>query len=338
MIRFLSIAPAWCAVVVLIGAATPAHAYLGSFANPNDGYDVQSAQHRGDVTYYNAGQYGANAGGGSLTHIAADSGLWSLTSPVGGYFSTLADRANYTSGAPPYAVTGANSVAAYLVGAHSGGRTDSWNLAMRNDTPIGTGPAVYEYELDSFDFGGIAPATVTSGPVQMGFYFCPNPGDTPDPSGASKDKFTMSFKDSLGNIGFQWGYLRDNGVVWRDDPSDPWNLAIDPSFLPVVADQTNWDGLTVDIDLTANTFSMDYYDVSTNTTFNIVPAATPMGQAMNDFTVLGWQLEDGLFAGNAGKNFFDDFGFTAVIPEPSSAALAMLACLALFGVRRRTLA
>jgi hypothetical protein len=333
MIRSLSIAPAWCAVMFLVGAATPAHAYLGSFATPIDGYDVQSGLHYGDVSYYNAGQYGANAGGGpGPTQIVADSGLWSVIGPAGGYFSNPVDRASYISNYPPYPANDPNNndVAAYLVGGHSGGRTDFWNLAMRNDTPLGTGPAVYEYELDSYDFGGIVPATVTSGPVQMGFYFCPNPGDTPDPSGAaSKDKFTMSFQDSLGNIGFQWGYLRDNAVVWRDDPSDPWNSTT------FIADQTNWDGLTVDIDLSADTFSMDYYDVSTNTTTNIVPAGTPMGQAMNDFTVLGWQLEDGLFAGNAGKNFFDDFSFNVAVPEPGSVALATLACISLLGIRRR---
>jgi hypothetical protein len=329
MIRSRLNAHAWCAVTLFIAAAAPAYANLGSFT-PQDGYDVQSGLVYGDVSYYNAGQYGANAGGGpGPTQIVADSGLWSVIGPAGGYFSNPTDRTNYTTGAPPYPANPATAVGSYFVGGHSGGRTDNYNLAIRNDIPLGTGAAVYDYELDSFDFGGISPASVTSGPVQMGFYFCPNPGDTPDPSGAaSKGKFTMSFKDSLGNIGFQWGYLRDNAVVWRDDPSDPWNATA------FIADQTNWDGLTVNIDLTADTFAMDYYDVSTNTTTNIVPAGTAMGQAMSDFTVLGWRLEDGLFAGNAGKNFFDDFSFN-VVPEPSSLVLMVLGCAAICGVRRK---
>ena len=109
-----------------------------------------------------------------------------------------------------------------------------------------------------------------------------------------------------------------------------WSL--DPNRF--IADQSNWDGLTVDMDLTNNTFSMDYYDVSLNTTFPLVPT-TLMGQAMNDFTVLGWQLEDGLFAGNAGKNFFDDFSFNVAIPEPGSMALAALACISALGIRRK---
>ncbi len=200
---------------------------------------------------------------------------------------------------------------------------------MRNDTPLGTGPAVYDYSLDSYDFGGVAPASVTAGTVQVGFYFCPNPGDSPNPGTAPSDKFTMSFKDSVGNIGLEWGYARDNSVTWRTSPSNPWNST---SF---IADQSNWDGLRVDIDLTADTFSMDYFDVSASTWTTIVPSGTGLGQALNDLTVLGWQLEDGLFAGNAGKNFFDDFSFVAPVPEPSSFALAALACISLLRIRRR---
>ena len=75
--------------------------YLGSFA-PSDGYDVQSGLVYGDVSYYNAGQYGVNAGGGpGPTQVTADSGLWSITSSVGGYFSTVVDRTNYISGRLP---------------------------------------------------------------------------------------------------------------------------------------------------------------------------------------------------------------------------------------------
>jgi hypothetical protein len=61
------------------------------------------------------------------------------------------------------------------------------------------------------------------------------------------------------------------------------------------------------MDLTADTFSMDYYDISASTWTNIVPSGTAMGQAMNDLSALRWQLEDGLSAGVGGKNFFVDF-------------------------------
>jgi hypothetical protein len=66
---------------------------------------------------------------------------------------------------------------------------------------------------------------------------------------------------------------------------------------------------------------MDYFDVSANTWTNVVPTGTAMGQAMNDFTNIGWQLEDGLAAGVGGKNFFDDFSVAVNVPEPSSVAL-----------------
>jgi hypothetical protein len=58
-----------------------------------------------------------------------------------------------------------------------------------------------------------------------------------------------------------------------------------------------------------------------------------MGQAMQDFTELRWQLEDGLNAGLLGKNFFDDFSF-GVIPEPSSGLIAGLLGVGM-AVRRR---
>mgnify|MGYP000219586228 CR=1 FL=1 len=323
--------PALILFALTLTFTTSAHAYLGSFT-PQDGYHVQSGLVYGDVSYYNAGQYGTNAGGGpGPTQIVADSGLWSVVGPAGGYFSNPTDRNNYTASAPPYAAGDSNALGSYFVGGHSGGRTDNYNLAIRNDIPLGTGAEVYDYELDIYDFGGIAPASVTSGPVQVGFYFCPNPGDTPNPGTIPSDKFTMSFKDSLGNIGLQWGYLRDNKVVWRANASGPWN----PTAF--IADQTNWDGLTVDIDLTADTFSMDYFDVSASSTTNIVPAGTALGQPLNDLTVLGWRLEDGLFAGNAGKNFFDDFTFNVAVPEPGSVVLTALAFASLLGVRRKRL-
>ncbi|MGL4512635.1 MAG: hypothetical protein ACRCT8_06045 [Lacipirellulaceae bacterium] len=327
MPRINSFLPALVGGVAL--AASPALAILNSFT-PNDGYAVQSGDVRGDVGYYNSGAYGANAGGGSgPTFIPAGSGLWDIVGPAGGYFANAVDRAAFVAQGVPYSASFPNAIGAYAVGGHFGGRTDNFNLALRNDTPIGTGPMVHDYELDQYDFGGIVPATVTAGPVSLGFYFCPNPGDTPDPLGApSKDKFTMSFKDSGGNVGFQWGYLRDNSVVWRTSSSNPWNAT---SF---VADQTNWDGIKLDIDLTGDTFSLDYFDVSASTWTNLVPTGTALGQNMTDFTYLRWQLEDGLNAGPLlGKNFFDDFSFTA-IPEPTSAVLGALA-LGGFARRRR---
>jgi hypothetical protein len=161
-------------------ATTTVEARLGSFT-PADGYAVQSSDIRGDVSYYNSGAYGANAGGGSgPTTQTADSGLWSVIGPAGGYFANPVDRAAFIAQGVPYSAGFANAIGAYAVGGHFGGRTDNFNLALRNDTPVGTGPMIHDYLLDQYDLG-VAPASITSGPVSMGFHFCPNPGDSVSP-------------------------------------------------------------------------------------------------------------------------------------------------------------
>jgi hypothetical protein len=301
---------------------------LGSFT-ANDGYYVQSGEIFGDVSYYNAGQSGPNAGGGGYVQLPKDTGLWTLNTPVGGYFATVADRNAATSAAPPYPFSPVpNALGAYIVGGHGGGRTFDTCLALRNDTPLGTGPMMYDYDLDTYDFGGQTPASITTGIVPVQFYFCPNPGDSTQPGSKVGDKFTMSFKDSSGNIGLQWGYGRDNSVYWRTSASNPWNAT------SVIADQANWDGVKVNLDLSNDTFSIDYFDISANTWSNLAPVGTAMGMPMTNLTTLGWQLEDGLFAGQGGKNFFDDFSFTDPVPEPSTVALVALAAGGLWWRKR----
>ncbi len=86
--------------------ATPANAYLGGF-EPADGYTLSAipqgsspASLYSDVTYYNAGQSGANAGGGVPTVLAPDTGLWMLLTQPGAFFRNSATRSSYTGGAP----------------------------------------------------------------------------------------------------------------------------------------------------------------------------------------------------------------------------------------------
>ncbi len=325
--------PAYSAapMVALLALASPAAANLGSF-RPADGYLISGIgpfpADWVDVSYYNAGAFGANAGGGSVGLIAPDSGRWSLLSQVGGFFSTAAARNAAVGGAPPYPnAIPPGTVPAYMVGNHFPGRGgDGSNLAFRNDTPLGTGNAKYRYQLDTYDTGGPLPSSVTTGPVSMQLYFCPNPGDTPHPGAPQQNKFTMSLLDGGGNIGLQWGYARDNEVYWRDGPSSSWN------FTGIYANSADWDGVKVAIDLTNDTFQLDYYVVATNTWSTLAPAGTALGAAMGNFTTLDWELVDGLSSGIGGKNFFDDFTF--VVPAPSSAVVG-LAGLALMSRRRR---
>lgn len=304
-----------------IGSCAPADGYLLSGIGPFPADWV-------DVTYYNAGAFGANAGGGSVTPVIPDSGRWSLLSQVGGFFTSSAARAASVGGAPPYPnAIPSNTVPAYMVGNHFPGRGgDGSNLAFRNDTPIGTGAAKYDYSIDTFDTGGITPSTVTSGVVSAGMYFCPNPSDPTQPGTHPLDKFTLSLKDSGGNIGLQWGYARDNEVYWRSGSTGSWN------YTGVYANASNWDGFNISIDLTAQTFKIDYYIVSSNTWINLAPAGTALGATMSNLTNLGWQLEDGVTSGIGGKNFFDDAYFS--IPAPGASALIMLGG-AFAGRRRR---
>jgi len=308
-------------VALVAGLAGQAYASLGTFV-PANGYQI--VQPWVDVSYFNSGQYGSS-GGGSLSHIPADSGLWKVTGQVGGIYATTAARnAAITAGNnylnPPQA---AGNATVYIVGNHSPGRTDNGSLAFRNDTPAGTGAAKYDYTLDIYDSGGVVPSSVTSGLVSAGFYFCPNPADPT--SGPPLDKFAMSFKDAANNTGLQWGYAADNEVYWRTNTSGPW------TYTGVYANAANWDGVKVTIDLTAGTFGLDYYVVSTNTWQNMVAAGTLLGMPMTNFTTLGWQLEDNVFSGVGGKNFFDDFSIA--IPSPSAAALLGLG--GLLAARRR---
>lgn len=316
------------AVGSLLCAVSPARAYLGSF-EMSDGYYIASPGWV-DVTYYNAGQWGANAGGGaSPTAIAPDSGLWSLNSQAGAFFPTTAARNAAVSGAPPYpnpsSIVG---IPAYIIGNHSPGRTGIGALALRNENFIGAGPMDYDYTLDTFDFGGTTPASVTSGVVNTGFYFCPNPSDPVNPGTPPRtEKFIMSFRDSAASTGLQLGYTGANEVYWRPGSSGAWN------FTGVFADATNWDGFDVDIDLTNQTFGIDYFDVSASTWNTLVPSGTPLGAFMQDLTHLGWWLDEQVTLGTGGKNFFDDFKFQAV-PEPASAALIGLGAVALTNRRR----
>lgn len=318
------------AALLIAAAASPASAYLGSFS-PNDGYNIgvySGAVNWSDVSYYNAGQYGINAGGGSVTPAVPNTGLWKITGEVGGFFTSSAARAAATAGSPPYpTVAPSNGVPIYIVGDHFPGRGgDGSNLAVRNDSPSGTGPLKYDYSMDTYDFGGVSPSSITSGTVTTQFYHMANPADVTQPGTRPRDKFAMTFKDSTSNIGLQWGYAADNEVYWRTNASGPW------TYTGLYANSGNWDGVRASIDLTADTFSLDYYVVATNTWVNLAPAGTALGMSMTSLTKLGWQMEDAVSSGIGGKNFFDDFSFT--VPAPSTGMIGLIG-LAALGRRRR---
>jgi hypothetical protein len=317
-------------------AAGRAEAYLGGF-EPADGYTINQIPGSPpsdfiDVTYYNAGQWGANAGGGGTVPrpLNDPSNLWQLLTSPGAYFPNTATRNTYVSSAPPYPPFPSTAgVPIYAVGNHFMGRTGTC-LALRNETFSGYGPMEYDSKLDTFDFGGPAPASVTTGIVSTGFYFCPNPSMPSQPGTQSPQKFIMSFRDSAGATGLQLGYAQDNTVYWRPGSSGAW------TYTSTIADSSNYDGFTVNIDLTNDTFELKYFDFSASNTLTFAPAGTALGAPMTDLTHLRWYLTDQVSGGVGGKNFFDDFSFRVnQVPEPASMMLTVLGGSAVASVVRR---
>ncbi len=318
----------WSAVAV---CGSTASAHLGSFG-PNEGYNLSmfsGSNNWCDVTYYNAGAYGPSSGGGSATAIAPDSGLWKLRSNNGAFYATTAARNAQVGSAPAYTTSPlVGSATSYIVGAHFSGRNnDGYNLALRNDTVAGTGPITYDYSLDTFDTGGPIASTQSTGVVRYQTYFLTDPDSAPNPDGTFSDKFRMSFVDSSGNIGAEWGYARDNQVAYRDGPSSAW------TYTTWNAGPANWNGIRVDLDLSSDTFSMEYYDDAT-TTWNSIVTGASMGTAMGNFTTIRWQLEDAVNTGIGGKNFFDDSSFTGFVPAPGATGLLVGGMIALARRRR----
>ena len=322
--------PLLAAAALACAAASPALAYLGSFGQA-DGYTLSQwvgAVNWVDVSYYNAGQYGANVGNQPGPFLGTpNAGLWSINSQVGGFLPTTSMRTTYT---PP--VTGGYlgalppGVPAYIVGDHWPGHNNDGNcLAVRNDSPAGTGPLNYTYRIDTYDTGGPVASSVTSGSVGVKFFYQASP-EIPSGTGRAPDKFTMSFKDNAGNIGLQWGYTRDNEVVWRANGG--W------TYTGIYDNAGAWDGVRLNIDLTADTFQLEYYLDATSTWLTLAPAGTALGTPMGDLSKLDWQMEDAVSSGMyGGKNFFDDFSFT--YPTPAPGTLALVGLGGLIGIRRR---
>jgi hypothetical protein len=230
------------------------------------------------------------------------------------------------------------TIPAYLVGGHFPGKdqsTDGQNLAFRNDNPPGSGAAVYDYYLDSFDVG--APPASVNGSLSTKFYFLPTVGQPTSDGSKPGQRFTLSFMDQSGNIGVEWGYSQVNEVLWRTN--GPWNstgiMAAEQVAPP--ANYPLWDGVDIDINFANDTFSFDYYDASTTSWINVVPAGTPLAPGgMQNLTRLRWRLEDDVHGYFFGKNYFDDFSFTgSAIPEPGTFALAGIAMLGALSFRQR---
>ena len=129
------------AVMIVVAMCGTSHAYLGGFEDP-DGYKPFF----NEVVNYNAGAYGANAGGGAYTTITPNTGLWQkLQGPLS-------------------PATGSSGYLAYATGHQNYDRTnpgtsDQGLVITTNSDGWTAGTQEYSYSLDSFDLGGMVPTT-----------------------------------------------------------------------------------------------------------------------------------------------------------------------------------
>jgi hypothetical protein len=288
---------------LFFGARMTALAYLGGF-EAGDGYDntytVSVAPYI--LNNYNAGQYGTNNGGpgGSFTSITPNTGEWvkNDAGAVGGLRYLLGHA---------------------LFGVHS--HTGNVMLGMRNNNVNVQQDLSYTYSLDSRDFNGLAPSSVTRGTIAWSLWVCPDaPTAATNPA---TEAFYWNFKDTGGNQGMQVGWDTSNHLIYRTSAASAWTT-VAPTYQ---LSDTSYSRLDFVLDLSNQLISLDYSADGTieNTAFSNIA----LGTQMNDFTKLDWTLT----YGNA-KSFYDDSVFIVTVPEPSGAMLVGIS-FAVFGILRR---
>ena len=303
-------------LLVAASAATPCFAYLGGF-EADDGYKP----FLNDVVTYNAGQYGANAGGGVYVDIPDNTGLWvKLQGPL-------------------YPTPGTAGGVAYATGhggydrTSPGSSTDQALVITTNADGWGGGSQEYSYTFDTYDLAGFIPDSTGSEVVCISFWSCSQIVGTDEiPSGGLGPGTignTMSFLDTADNLGFALGY-RQPGTT--DDfaainVNGTWvqsTVAVDPHGYH------RWD---IVLDLVADTVTVDIFEAGTLT--NLATAA-PLINPMSDLDEMRFLSTPGV--NNAKVWALDDFSMKVQgVPEPSSLALLGTALMALtvLGYRRR---
>jgi len=275
--------------------------------------------HGADLSRYNAGQYGTNAGGpgGAGMDIADNSGLWQAL--AGG-------RLHEDIGAPFYqgSLSARDYVQAY---GYPGARTGSQVLNfLASDVNLR-----YNYTLDSRDFGGLSPALTVAHQVDLSFWLCPSEWDDPD----TGDMMGMAFRDSSGQVLLEVGYTGDNRFQYRVGGSASWITS------GIVLGSQGWSEVAVTLDTHGNTAGLTVtgYDDSNSMLSAPVTLLTESALGLDALalTDLTWDLRGGsLDNGAVGfKHYFDDFSFALTpVPEPTGALLLMLTGL-VAGLRRR---
>lgn len=204
------------------------------------------------------------------------------------------------------------------------------DLRTENQYVNGGDGANYNYGINSLDYGGIDPATLTSGTVDLDFWICPDTwsGDLGffTPEGIYQTTSLLNGNgDTLLSIGmYSLGDQNSPEVHYSVDGTNWISTGLQ-------ATHGDWTNVTMSIDLDSQMSSMSFTDLS-GTTFN--SGSLAWNPTITDPTVqvLNFQMDIGL-----GKNFFDDFSFqVTAAPEPSSGLLSLIGLFGLLIMPRRT--
>lgn len=292
-----------------------ANGYTGIVAPGAYPNGLGDATHGADVSRYNAGQYGTGGSGpgGTAADIADNSGLWRALS--GG-------RLNEDAGAPFYlgGQFQRDYIAAY---GYSGARTGDQVLnLLAYDQDMR-----YSYSLDNRDFKGIDPAMTSDMRIDLSFWTCPTDADD-DMIGINT--VGMSFRDSLGQSLVSVGYTGDNFLQYRVGNDLVWQTT------SILLGTQGWNEIQISIDTHSNSISLisrAYSDLDTTLgAQTVVMEDETIGFDTSNVTEIEWTATDV----DGFKNFFDDFDFNlAVVPEPGSALMLMLAGFSLLRRQRR---
>ena len=303
------LAAAGFCLTTTFGTPDTANAYLGGFEQV-DGY----GSFLNEVSTTNAGAHGANAGGGALMTIPANSGLWVKLQ------------------GPTYPTPGTAGGVAYATGHQNWDRlnpgTPAQALVITTNADGWSGTAQeYSYSLDTYDLGGVSPTSTGSDTLEISFWSCAQIVGSSDPSaglGPGTIGDTIGFYDSSGNLGFSIGY-RQPGTT-TDYAATNVGSWVQSSVAVNSSTYHRWD---ITLDLLNDTVSIDVFESGVLT--NLVSGVSLITN-MNNLTEMRFESTPGV--NNSKIWSLDDFGFEVhQVPEPSMAGLMCIGALAVSGSR-----